>query len=280
MAERKEKMIEKIKGWKFKGAKEKLNNHLTESFRDLAQTELGELDTAASFMYLYNRFGKPNLDHVDEYKILYEYRFLYKDLFVTIRASGHSHVLFGLLVRSSVIKPLQQTRTDYFINIGKRVLDKGIVYYPYLFYENKLPAKYRGFARKNSRAIEKALNEYWKTKTDGEMCELNKLWEIVEKSKDPKTKHEASSKIWDGYRKPFFAGLVDKFIAELSEYEYWQFYGGGHIYELSNFPEIEKQCKEFLNELKIASWIRDVPINIKGYESETNEIFYPEEENG
>jgi hypothetical protein len=47
--------------------------------------------------------------------------------------------------------------------------------------------------------------------------------------------------------------------------------------KLSDFPEIEKQCKEFLDGLKTASYIRDVPINIKGYESETNEIIFPDE---
>ena len=32
---------------------------LTNSFRELVKEQLGELDTATSFMYLYRRFGEP-----------------------------------------------------------------------------------------------------------------------------------------------------------------------------------------------------------------------------
>jgi hypothetical protein len=271
-------MIEKIKGWKFKSGKEKLQNCLTESFRELAQKELGELDTATSFMYLYNRFGKPNIDRRAEYKILYEYRFLYKDLFVSIHAGGYNHVIFGLLVRKSVIDPVWEEYIDRLANIGKRLLEQGIIYFPYIFPRQRFPSKYKEFNRENDKAFRKAWKEYWETKTEAERLEYIGLCELREKSEDETERYKLLKKICDK-KNIFYSGLAKKFSAALSEEEREKFYGRWSIFDLSNFPEIEKQCKEFLSGLKTASWIRDVPINIRGYESETNKIIYPEGEN-
>jgi hypothetical protein len=267
--------IKKLKGKAFKDGEP--DSCLTASFRKLAERELGELDTAASFMYLYNRFGSPTEDHRDDYKILYDYTLLYKDICVTIHSSGHSYTFFNMFVSSSVTGPFREALRNDLMGAGYRLFEQGIIFHPYFFFDlEEVGEGHEEFCRKNEKALQKAWDEYMKAKTEEELQEYKRLLRAVKKDDDSEKRTEAKYKIYTYYKYPFLDSLVDKFQAALTEEELDRFYGDPPC-KLSDFPEIGKQCKEFLDDLKTASYIRDIPINIKGYESETNEIIFPDE---
>jgi hypothetical protein len=265
--------IKKIKGKVFNDGEP--DNCLTPSFRELAERELGELDTAASFMYLYNRFGKPNEDHRDDYKILYDYMLRYKNICVSIHSSGYSNTYFNLFVSSAVTGPFREALRNDFIETGYRLFEQGIIFRPYFFFNlEEVGEGHEKFCRKNEEALQKAWNEYMKAKTAEELQEYKRLLQAVKKDELPEKRTEAQHNIYKYYKHPFWDSLVNKFKTALTEEERDRFYSDTPC-KFSDFPEIEKQCKEFLDDLKTASYIRDVPINIKGYESEINEIIFP-----
>jgi hypothetical protein len=269
--------IKKFKGGRIKFMTDTPDGCLTASFRELAERELGELDTATSFMYLYNRFGRPDADHRDDYKILYDYILLYKDIGVTIHSSGHSNTYFNLFVSSSVTGPFKKALRKDLIGTGYRLLEQGIVFRPSFFFRiEEVGEGHEEFCRKNKEALQKAWNEYMRARTAEEKREFRRLRKASEKTENCQILTEIELKISRDYKDPFFESLVNKFKAALTEEERDRFYSDPPG-NLSDFPEIEKQCKEFLDGLKTASYIRDIPINIKGYESETNEIIFPDE---
>jgi hypothetical protein len=175
--------IKKLKGKAFKDGEP--DGCLTASFRELAERELGKPDTAASFMYLYNRFGSPNEGHRDDYKILYDYMLLYKDICVSIHSSGHSNTYFNLFVSSSVTEPFKEALRNDLIETGYRLFEQGIIFHPYLLFDiaEDLGEGHEKFCRKNEEALQKAWNEYIKAKTVEELQEYKQLLRAVKKMK-------------------------------------------------------------------------------------------------
>jgi hypothetical protein len=65
------------------------------SMREYVGKKLGKLDAAASFMYLFLRFGVPDITNKDDDEILYLYDFRYDDLIFSIHASSRDRVYFN-----------------------------------------------------------------------------------------------------------------------------------------------------------------------------------------
>lgn len=235
----------------------KLDSHLfTTPFREMGEQILGELDTANSFMYLFRRFGAPLYTNEDEYKILYEYRFRYQDLVVCIHASYHQHVYFGVLVPISYRKDFFNKRVAFQRKLAKETLKK-----------DQIP--FFGWSILDG-SIKELLTE----------TELKKLWDLV----DAKGKEffsaevykifnehtgEISKELFDKWE-PFDELLKKEFFDSLSEdqkktlHAWWP--------ELETVPELKAQFTGFFEELKRGFYVRDVAINIRGYESDDNVI--------
>lgn len=111
------------------GKKGNYNSILTESLRQLVGEQLGELDTATSFMYLYRRFGEPTFNSNDEYKILYDYRFKFEDLLITINASYREFVYFSLHILEKRFTEWSKNRTKFWKQLYKKYENE--IFMPY-----------------------------------------------------------------------------------------------------------------------------------------------------
>lgn len=244
--------MEKITKLTLKG---KYNDRLTQNFRELVSEQIGKLDTATSFMYLYRRFGEPTFTNKDEYKILYDYRFKHEDILVTVHASYYECVYFSLFVPQKRIASWQKNRNKFFRRLYKKYNDIPFMPFAYLPYK---------------KALE--LTE----------AEHQKNWDLIYAA----MKTNFSKKDFDYIRKQFISVKPDvevfKMLMPLESKLCTEFRAkltAAEIEELNNFlPKIkdiaglEKQCMCVINELKRGFYVRDVAINICGYEGESNVI--------
>lgn len=74
----------------------------TKIFRNLVAERIGELDTAHSFMYLFNRFGNPTETTKDDGDIIYDYLFAVDKCRITIHASGKNYVYFNFFAPKEI----------------------------------------------------------------------------------------------------------------------------------------------------------------------------------
>lgn len=246
----------------------KVNNHkrltsiLTTDFRKLVTEKLGKLSTPDSFMYFFRRFGAPNQTNEDDYKILYNYLFEYKDLIISIHASYYEYVYFNLLINKSYLKIFYKERVQLCRKMAKHSHSRNIAYMPYscIFYPEK-------------KELTKLQNEqYWKIiNYEAERYYSKEALAFIEgqlKSENP------DHKIFDLLR-PFESYLCDKFRKSLPQDDKFWFSGTNDrlwLPMLKDVPKIRKQCLGFIQELKRGVYVRDVLINIKGYGSEENKI--------
>jgi hypothetical protein len=235
--------------------KENFETILSNDFRSILLKELGVLDTATSFMYLFVKFGVPTFSNKDEYKILYDYRFKHEDLIISIHASYRNHVMFSLSIPSKRFNEWRKKRTTFFSNLYKKY--KKEVYMPYSILPYARPDGLSEIQHKNNWKLIDVESELFFSKKD------NLYIEQQFKSKNP------NKKLFE-MLSPFEDKLCSDFRKKLTKSE---------LNELNNFvPKIKdivglkKQCFDIINDLKKGVYVRDVAINILGYEGENNEI--------
>lgn len=233
----------------------KYENILTESFRKLMAKQLGKLDTATSFMYLYRRFGEPTFNNTDEYKTLYDYRLTHEDLLVTIHASYHEHVYFSLHIPQKRYSEWRKNRKAFWKTLYKKYGNEVFMPYAMLPYDGT-----EGLTKtqnnKNWKLIDLASETFF-SKEDG------KYIEEQFKSKNP------DRKLFEMLQ-PFESKLCKDFRAKLTKKEL----NGVNAFmpQIEDITGLKKQCMAIASEFKRGFYVRDVAINILGYESETNII--------
>lgn len=234
----------------------------TSSFREIGERILGKLDTANSFMYLFRRFGTPTYTNTDEYKILYEYRLKYKEIMVGIHASYYEHVYFNAWMPEKYKTERVEEFRKRALRIATESIENGICYMPY--------------ACPNPNILTESLTVENNKIYDAEARKHFSLedYEFLANFKcavgDLQAYHPYYNKI-----QPFQRMLCDKFRATLSEEDLRMYNEGWHI---NQFPGIKQQVEEFFTELLQGLYVRDVAINIRGYESKDNEVLFREEE--
>lgn len=231
------------------------------SIRELGKSILGKQDTATSFMYLFRRFGTPEQTNSDEYKILYLYEFRYKDMLFSIHASYHEHVYFNALIpKHYEAERIKQYRKITY-ELAKDCFTKGVIYMPYTtpYFEN-FPESFKG---KMNKLYDDKAKEYFSEEDYQFLCDYKFSDELF-----------ANTPYYDKIE-PFNEYLCKTFRASINENQLNLFKED----TISNYPDLEIQCKEFFNELLRGYYVRDVAINIRGYENEENVIENYENDN-
>ena len=103
-----------------------LTEFFTDAFRSLIKKEIGYIDTAHSFMYLFNRFGVPNERTKDDYKIAYAYNFACGECLISVHASGRTHVYFNFYAPKHIFDNALNERYEKEDKITKRLNSLGI----------------------------------------------------------------------------------------------------------------------------------------------------------
>lgn len=237
-------------------------NAPTSSIRELGKEILGELDTATSFMYLFRRFGVPSQSTADDYKILYSYDFKYKDMFFSIHASYYEHVYFNAIMPEKEWRAHAKEWKRKVRKLAEESTKMGVCYMPYSSPFTTFDNFPKILRIKISGLIDKKAKEYFSEEDYKFVCEYE--------HKDGYFKNQP---FYDKIN-PFYKSLCKEFRASLTKEELDLFTEDS----IDNYPGLHQQCKEFFQELLRGYYVRDVPINIKGYGSETNEITYYEEE--
>lgn len=227
----------------------------TESVRQIGESILGELDTATSFMYLFRRFGAPTATNEDEYKILYAYDLKYKDMLFSIHASSRNHVYFNAWMPKKYRSVRVKGYKEFAQNIAKRSLGNGIYYAPY-----STPTNLDDFDEETQKGLNNLFNEKGKIF----FSESDYLFLCNFEFKNDPLDFNHNTKYFE-MMEPFYESLCQEFRDSLSPdelkvYESWE--------SMDDYPALKKQCEQFFTELLRWYYIRDVGINIKGYERE------------
>ena len=255
-------MLTKIKAVDKKRGK--LNGILTNDFRNLAEKKLGQLDTATSFMYLFRRFGAPRQDNSDDHKILYSYMFEFEDIVIKIHASYHEHVYFNFFIPDHCFSKIREESIKFSEKPLTESVDKNYVFMPYpsLFMSNSVIVN-KKLLDKNIALLENEMRNYYPDE--------KKYKFIVKQINGSKKSNNDKSAMFE-LLEQFEKYLNKKFNKSLSKEELKQIKKYNMIPKLKDFPPIRKQALEIIREFKKGVYVRDVCINIRGYESGQNKI--------
>jgi hypothetical protein len=229
---------------------------LTSAFRNLGEATIGTLDTALSFMYLFRRFGMPSYTNKDDYKILYDYRFKYKELYVFIHASSHEHVYFNVLVPKKYTEPFFEGRREYYRRIAKESLAKGICNMPFAvlsWSDDGLTSEQKEI---NSEIMDREAKVFFSPED----------YKLLT-SKQTETESKIS---FHKMLRPFTDMLHEKFKNNLSPEDAKILFNNRISFE--DVPEMKEQSISFFEDMKRGVCVRDVYFNLIGYESSTNQI--------
>lgn len=235
----------------------------TNSIREIGKEILGELDTATSFMYLFRRFGVPHQTTSDEYKILYSYDFKYKDMFFSIHASYYEHVYFNAIMPIKEWQLHAKEWKEKTKRLASESLNRGICYMPYNSVFSTFDYFPKGLKMKLFSLMEEKAKEYFSTE------DYNFLNGWVHKD------GLFENKPYYDKVEPFYKSLCKEFRASITKEELALFSEN----KIDNYPVLKKQCEDFFRELLRGYYVRDVAINIRGYESDTNNIIEYEVDN-
>ena len=238
---------------------ENYDSSLTESFRELAAREIGELDTASVFMYLFLRFGAPNKTNKDEYKILFSYLLKFEDLIITVSGSYHQHVYFSLFVPKSRYAIVKSNYKRLLNRLYKVTIGKPIPFMPFASLPFKGSMLTPVLSKKQAAETWKKINVFYEKFFP---VKQQKLIEAQLKSETEASKALTALQ-------PFAKSLCKKFKKIAGKEDLDKFYSRP---VLRDIPKLQKQCERLLDELKKGAFVRDVQVNIRGYESETNPI--------
>lgn len=236
----------------------------TSSFREIGENILGKLDTATSFMYLFRRFGTPTFTNSDEYKILYEYRLKYKEIMVAVHASYNEFVYFNAWMP----KKYETERIEEYHRQVLRIVTEsnknGICYMPYTVLNPKTFPEH--LIEEHNKIYDAEARKYFSPEdydflnnfqcAEGDLVAYQPYYNKIE---------------------PFRRMLCEKFRSALSEEELKMYTEGSHI---NKYPNIKQQVEEFFIELLQGIYVRDVAINIRGYEGKDNVMIIKGEEDG
>lgn len=239
----------------------KLKKHFPKNYsmihgsRELAEKILGKLKVADSFLYLYQRFGKPNRDNNDEYKISYEYFLKYGEMIFNICATTPEYVYVDCYVPKSWRKYLISERYNWRCKeIFTKAFVEKVLFFPYSMHPTTNMLNKRQLTRWNLLFDEEA-RLYFDKET----------YKIVDEFDWENTTKEEKNKMWKNYLTPFFEHLQKKFMkwAEKDPAIYELFYSSD---ELRFIPEKAEIVREFCEELLKTIPIRDCDINIRGWQ--------------
>jgi hypothetical protein len=233
---------------------------MTESFRTYAARVLGTLDTARTFMYLFLRFEQPTLTNKDDYKTLFTYILQFEDLIVSIHGSYYEHVYFNLFIPKKRYDIVRKNHKKFINEIYSKTIGTNIPFMPY----SVLPWKNSQLTPEISTTRAK---ETWK--------KINIHYEKYF-SKEQQNKIEAqgagnTDQVTLAFLalRPFEEMLCKKFHKLLSKEQVDRLHSRASITEI---PKLDDQCIRLLNEFKKGVFVRDVQLNINGYESKQNPI--------
>jgi hypothetical protein len=228
----------------------------TSVMRDYVEKNLGKLDTATSFMYLFARFGTPDASNKNDYKILYAYDCLQcGDLIFSIHASYREHVHFNFWFAPKYIRNFLAKRKERHRRIIAQQVERGI----------PIAGIYPGFELSMSKKIQQKNQELFNE------CAKQFLSE-----QDYKRLSETPVAEWSeedanlGYS--LRESVYLRFINSMSNSDKKEF--NGWIETIDDIPEVKAMLDKMILELRTACWIRDVPINILGYENKDNVILH------
>jgi hypothetical protein len=225
----------------------------TNAMREYVKEKLGKLDTATSFMYLFLRFGAPDYTTDDEPKVLYSYSWLRcDDLIFSIHASYHEFVYFSFCFPVEHGQGWWEQRQKTLKRILRESVKRGIPIQDF-WHQKLLTKKDR---EKNGRIF----NEYAKKHLPEGAYE--RLCEPCEKWSEADTKSYCD--LQDTVHEDFLKSLKSNDREEFSKYEI----------TLEDMPNVKAMLDKMIVELRTGYWVRDVPINILGYESKDNEIIF------
>lgn len=239
--------VQKIKSYRQKAF------HKAWGAREIAEGVLGDLKVADSFLYLYQRFGKPNLDSNDEYKISYEYKLKYQELVFTICATTPELVYVDCFMPGKFFR-LQRNRYRKEVRkIFDRAAKDGILTYPWSCNSDVMPSLTK---KQQEQAMKMFMEEL-----NGCLGEENK--KFLDKvsggssEEDKKKAYTLHEKLWKHLFEKFRKWAGDDKTIHAT---FWS------QPDLRYLPEVEKIVRGFCNELLQTLPIRDCDINIKGWQ--------------
>lgn len=221
--------------------------------REIAQGIWGDLKVADSFLYLYRKFGTPCYDTKDEYKISYEYTFLYKGLYFVISGTTPDFVYLDCFLPKKYFG-LQQSRYRKDVrSVFDKALKENVLCYPWAC----------GFSQ-ISDSLTKSQLKFYDAKFDEEaqgfFNEEDYSWL---NSKQQKVLSDDDVVKWMNMMDEFYKHLHGKFKkwAGNDKTINTLFWSNPDLHYL---PEVEQIVKDFCNELLKMKPIRDCNINIRG----------------
>lgn len=240
---------------KLNKVKGKYSSMLTTSFRDLASAMIGELDTATSFMYLFRRFGAPTYDYSEDGNLLYKYVLKHEDLIISITASYHKFVYFNLHVPEKRYSECIKYNKEFYQGLYRKYGHEIFMPYAVLPWGGTFGLT-KSQHTKNWKLINTAHESFF-SKEDQVYIE-NQL------------KTDTPDPSFFEMLNPFEQKLCQDFRAKLTESELDEL--NDFMPKIGRITGLAQQCADILNEFRKGVYVRDVAINILGYESENNII--------
>lgn len=221
--------------------------------RKIAEKRWGNLKVADSFLYLYRRFGTPCADTNDEYKISYEYNFLYKGLYFIVCATTPEYVYLDCYMpKKYFVLQRNRYRKDVRL-IFERAAKDSILTYPWASYNDVMDSLTK---KQQEHAMKMFTNEL--VTVIGE--ENNKFMEGVTDD----SPEEDKKKVYDLYVQ-LWKHLADKFWKWARNDESIETLFNGDL-DLRYLPEVKIIIEQFCKEMLKTKSIRDCDINIKGWQ--------------
>ena len=218
----------------------------------LAGELLGELASLEeTFLYLYQRFGKPNNDNRDDTGLVFEYLFkITGRMYFKIGVGVRNQVYIYGYMHSSLLRQYQKAYAQMANAITREALRECILFYPAL-----LP---------KTDCLTETNRKKWEALMKGKSREFFGM-ETSEKLESYDWEHSTleESREMSCLLKPFYEGLHQ---------EFWQWAEGRddaamlkNMTHLSLLPEAREMFKDFCKFLQKETWVGGRKIGIKGW---------------
>lgn len=225
--------------------------------REIAQSVWGDLKVADSFLYLYRKFGVPCYNTNDEYKISYEYTFLYKGLYFVICGTTPNFVYLNCSMPKKYFK-LQRSRYRKDVrSVFEKALKDNVLCWPWAC----------GFSQISDSLTKnqlKAYNSKFDEEAQGYFSEEDYNWlSSIKKEVLSGKDAERCRGLMDG----FYRQIQGKFKKWAGNNKAIKTLFWSHP-DLRYLPEVEQIVKDFCNEMLKVEPIRDCDINIQGWKNQ------------
>lgn len=224
--------------------------------REIAKEVWGSLKVADSFLYLYRRFGKPTYDTNDEYKIAFDYRFLYRGLYFSIFGTTPEHVYLDCFIPKKYERLLTQRIEANMIDTIDRAAKDGILMYPNrFFFSDDVPPGRRDAW---NFMLDNEAKGYYDAETYERLDNATNNW-----ASTPEEERNECERIME----PFWKHLYDKYRAwadnDPKEKALLESYRKRR--EICYIPEVEEIIRDFCQQMLEPMPIRDCDIDIRGW---------------